>query len=138
MFNVNNPKFLELAKLDYNRLQNIYSKERQSIMRFDEIFHKFFLHSLMAFQLICVHVCIKMYSIHRWWNGCGFNNPPPKMKICPEAVYFSIAATLYEPEFSLCRMAYAKCNCIEEIIRYLFESHESIEDLKTLCQAVEK
>nr|CAD1838310.1 unnamed protein product [Ananas comosus var. bracteatus] len=105
MYNVNDPKYMELAKLDYNKLQTLYKAEIDSILK--------------------------------WWNSCGFDDPLVG-NACPRETHFAIAATLYEPEFSHSRVAYTKCNCIENTLRDLFESHESVEELKVMCLAVEK
>ncbi|ONK80942.1 uncharacterized protein A4U43_C01F23530 [Asparagus officinalis] len=65
MHNVNNPKYLELAKLEYNRLQAIHKREINYVLK--------------------------------WWNNCGLDDPFVT-RICPQEIYFSITATLYEPE----------------------------------------
>ncbi|XP_072963760.1 bifunctional levopimaradiene synthase, chloroplastic-like [Typha angustifolia] len=107
MSNVNDPKYLELAKLDYNRLQKLYKSEIDSILK--------------------------------WWNDCGILDDHLVVNVwSPEEIHFGIAATLYEPEFSACRIAYTKCNCIENALRALFEFHESTEDLSAMYQAVKK
>lgn len=80
---------------------------------------------------------MKSYICFRWWNSCGFDDPLVG-NACPRETHFAIAATLYEPEISHSRVAYTKCNCIENTLRDLFESHESVEELKVMCLAVEK
>ncbi|WOL20371.1 Bifunctional levopimaradiene synthase, chloroplastic [Canna indica] len=102
MYYVNNAKYLELAKLDYNRLQNMYKKELNCILQ--------------------------------WWSNCGVGEP----SISPEEIHFSIAATLYEPQFVRSRMAYTKCNSIENVLKDLFENHGSVNDLELMCEAVDQ
>ncbi|XP_020252773.1 bifunctional abietadiene synthase, chloroplastic-like isoform X2 [Asparagus officinalis] len=105
MHNVNNPKYLELAKLEYNRLQAIHEREINYVLK--------------------------------WWNNCGLDDPFVT-RICPQEIYFSIAATLYEPELEDCRITYTKSNCIEDIVRDMFQNHGSNQDLKLFCKAIEQ
>ncbi|XP_020249409.1 monofunctional isopimaradiene synthase, chloroplastic-like [Asparagus officinalis] len=105
MHNVNNPKYLEFAKLEYNRLQAIHKRE--------------------------INYALK------WWNNCGLDDPFVT-RICPQEIYFSITATLYEPELEDCRITYTKSNCIEDIVRDMLQNHGSIQDLKLFCQAIEQ
>ncbi|ONK64131.1 uncharacterized protein A4U43_C07F22400 [Asparagus officinalis] len=105
MHNVNNPKYLELAKLEYNRLQAIHKREINYVLK--------------------------------WWNNCGLDDPFVT-RICPQEIYFSITATLYEPELEDCRITYTKSNFIEDIVRDMFQNHGSIQDLKLFCQAIEQ
>ncbi|KAJ3692495.1 hypothetical protein LUZ60_012845 [Juncus effusus] len=105
MYNVNDPRYLELAKLDYNKLQVQYTTEINSILE--------------------------------WWNGCGFDDPLVSND-CPKETHFAISATLYEPQYAAARVAYTKCNCIENLIKDLFENHDSIDDLKLFTQAVKR
>ncbi|WOK97777.1 Bifunctional levopimaradiene synthase, chloroplastic [Canna indica] len=105
MYSVNDPKYLELAKLYYNRLQNAYKKEMNAILR--------------------------------WWNNSGLADPSIT-SISPKEIYFSIVATLYEPQFSESRMAYTKCNAIENVLKDLFQNHRSAADLKLMCEAVDQ
>ncbi|KAH7652057.1 Neoabietadiene synthase protein [Dioscorea alata] len=103
--NVNNPIYMELAKLDYNMLQSMYHKEMNFILR--------------------------------WWKICDFDESLVS-SVLPEKVYYAIAAAVYEPEYAACRSAYAKINCIENILRDLFERHEYLHELRLFCQAVEQ
>ncbi|XP_028552327.1 bifunctional levopimaradiene synthase, chloroplastic-like [Dendrobium catenatum] len=103
MYNINNSKYLELAKLECNKLQAIHTREAKSILL--------------------------------WWNSCGFNNLVVT-QLNPKEIHFSICAAIYEPEFSTSRIAYTKCNCIESILKDIFQSHESFEELKIFCQAI--
>ncbi|KAG6505051.1 hypothetical protein ZIOFF_037399 [Zingiber officinale] len=102
IYNVTNPKYLQLAKLEFNRLQAIYKKETDSIAD--------------------------------WWNSYGLE----AASLSPEQLHFAIASTLSEPEFATSRIAYTKFNSIENVLVDLFYKHESTEDLKLLCQAVEE
>ncbi|KAG6488057.1 bifunctional isopimaradiene synthase, chloroplastic-like [Zingiber officinale] len=102
IYNVTNPKYLELAKLEFNRLQAIYEKEIGSVVE--------------------------------WWNSCGLE----ATSLSPEQLHFAIASTLPEPEFARSRIAYTKSNSIENVLVDLFYKHESTEDLKNLCRAVEE
>lgn len=104
MYNVNNPKYLELAKFDYNKLQAMHKSESNSIMR--------------------------------WWDTYKINVFPTRKD--PQEIHFSIAATIFEPEYKACRIAYTKLNSTEDILEDTFNNHGSIEDLILLCQAVEK
>ncbi|ONK68136.1 uncharacterized protein A4U43_C05F7820 [Asparagus officinalis] len=105
LYNVNNPKYLELAKLDYNRLQPMYKREIKSILK--------------------------------WWTGCGLNDPFVT-RVHPKAAHLAIAATLSDPEFKECRIAYIKSTSIEDVLEDLFHKHDSISDLKLLSQAVKQ
>ncbi|XP_020523152.1 bifunctional abietadiene synthase, chloroplastic [Amborella trichopoda] len=102
---VNNKSYLELAKLDFNWLQNVY--------------------------------CGELDSVLRWWKDLGINFPVFNLRQ-PKEIYFSIAATLFEQEYSKCRLACTKCNYIEDSLEELFKSHGSIEDLNLICQGVER
>ncbi|KAJ4768065.1 Isopimaradiene synthase [Rhynchospora pubera] len=105
MYNVNDSRYLELAKLDYNRLLFLYKEE--------------------------------LTSVQEWWRICGFEESFVS-KARPRETHFGISATLYEPEFSMSRVAYTKCNCLENLIRYLFDQHQSKQELALFCQAIEK
>ncbi|KAG9443573.1 hypothetical protein H6P81_014913 [Aristolochia fimbriata] len=105
LYNINNSKYLEMAKLDYNWLLTIYRRERQ--------------------------------DINGWRKTAGFNYPFFERSTVEE-IHSSIAGTMHEPEFSECRIAYTKCNYIENIIQDLYMIHESVEDLRALSQAVAK
>ncbi|KAH0468187.1 hypothetical protein IEQ34_003220 [Dendrobium chrysotoxum] len=103
MYNINNSKYLELAKLECNKLQAIHTREAKSILL--------------------------------WWNSSGFDNPAVT-QLNPKEIHFSICAAIYEPEFSTSRIAYTKCNCIESLLKDIFQSHQSFEELKLFCQAI--
>ncbi|KAG9443575.1 hypothetical protein H6P81_014915 [Aristolochia fimbriata] len=105
LYNINNSKYLEMAKLDYNWLLTIYHRERQ--------------------------------DLHRWRKSLGFSDPFFERPTVEE-IHSSIAATMHEPEFAECRIAYTKCTYIENIIQDLYMIHESVEDLRVFSQAVAK
>ncbi|KAJ4797709.1 Isopimaradiene synthase [Rhynchospora pubera] len=105
MYNVNDSRYLELAKLDYNRLLSLYQEE--------------------------------LTSVQEWWIISGFEDSSIS-KAKPTETHFGISATLYEPEFETSRVAYTKCNCLENLISYLFDQHHSMNDLALFCQAVKK
>jgi len=73
----------------------------------------------------------------RWWERKGLDDPFVT-RASPQETYFLIAATLHEPEFKDCRIAYTKSNCIEDTLRDLFNDNRSIGDLELFCEAVEK
>ncbi|KAK8939554.1 hypothetical protein KSP40_PGU016703 [Platanthera guangdongensis] len=103
MNNINNSKYLELAKLEHNKLHAMHNREANSIIQ--------------------------------WWNSCGFDDVLVT-QLNPREIHFSISATIYEPEFSSSRIAYTKSNCLEIILRDVFQSHESIDELNLFCQAI--
>jgi Terpene synthase family, metal binding domain len=73
----------------------------------------------------------------RWWNAYGFDHHL-FVKEGPIETHFAIAATLYEPEFSVGRVAYTKLNCLENLISHIFEQHESDHDITQFSHAVDK
>ncbi|KAJ4768861.1 Isopimaradiene synthase [Rhynchospora pubera] len=76
-------------------------------------------------------------TLYRWWIISGFEDSSIS-KAKPTETHFGISATLYEPEFETSRVAYTKCNCLENLISYLFDQHHSMNDLALFCQAVKK
>nr|UKI61039.1 bifunctional levopimaradiene synthase [Oncidium hybrid cultivar] len=103
LYNINNPKNLELAKLEHNKLHAMHTSEANSILL--------------------------------WWNSSGFDDHLVS-QLNPKEIHLSICVAIYEPEFSTSRIAYTKWNCVESILRDMFQSHESIEELKLFCQAI--
>ncbi|KAK8953146.1 hypothetical protein KSP40_PGU020805 [Platanthera guangdongensis] len=103
MDKINNSKYLELAKLEHNKLHAMHSREANSIIQ--------------------------------WWNSYGFDDVL-MTQLNPREIHFSISATIYEPEFSASRIAYTKSNCLEIMLRDVFQSHESIDELNLFCQAI--
>ncbi|XP_020588789.1 bifunctional abietadiene synthase, chloroplastic-like isoform X2 [Phalaenopsis equestris] len=103
MYYINNSKYLELAKLEHNKLHAMHTREANSILT--------------------------------WWNSYGFDDPLITL-LNPKEIHLSICTSIYEEEFSASRIAYTKWNCIENILKDMFQSYESIEELKLFCQAI--
>ncbi|KAG0493539.1 hypothetical protein HPP92_004533 [Vanilla planifolia] len=102
-YNINNSKYLELAKLEYNKLQVLHKRE--------------------------------INSIQQWWKSCGFDDPKIT-QVNPQNIHFSICVTMYENKFSATRIAYTKCNSLENLLKDIFQNHESIEDLQLFSRAI--
>eukprot|EP01018_Ginkgo_biloba_P027642 Gb_00720 [translate_table: standard] len=96
LHNVSNVKYLELAKLDFNRVQSMHHKEIQ--------------------------------DIRRWWIESGFRQLNFTRDRVVE-IYFSVAASMFEPEFAACRVAFTKAACLTIIIDDLHDTYGSIDDV---------
>nr|AOG18229.1 copalyl pyrophosphate synthase-like protein [Taiwania cryptomerioides] len=101
---VSNPKYLELAKLDFNSVQCIQRKEIQ--------------------------------ELQRWWKASGL----AKLDFYPHRlveIYFAVAASMFEPEFALCRAVYTKVSIFVVILKYFLEAYAtSGQDVTLFSEAV--
>ncbi|GLJ48438.1 hypothetical protein SUGI_1022410 [Cryptomeria japonica] len=103
---VSNPKYSELAKLDFNRVQYI---QRQEIL-----------------------------ELRRWWKSCGL----AKVGFIPDRlveIYFAVAASMFEPEFAMCRVVYTKASIIVFILKYCFEAYVALaHDVALFSKAISR
>ncbi|KAH9311808.1 hypothetical protein KI387_026843, partial [Taxus chinensis] len=105
MPNASNPKYLELAKLDFNYVQAIHRSEIQ--------------------------------HIKRWYKDCNF----PQLEFTRHrevAIYWTAAAVMFEPEYSQCRLAYAKAGIMAVITDDLYDTYATLQQAKLFNQAFER
>nr|AQT03468.1 levopimaradiene synthase [Ginkgo biloba] len=102
---VTNGKYLELAKLDFNKVQSLHRAE--------------------------------LKQITRWWKACGFTHLTFTRQR-PVEIFFSASATLFEPEFAACRIAYTKSACLAVILDDLYDAHASLQDAMLFTKAVKR
>nr|WJJ50355.1 diterpene synthase 1 [Cephalotaxus harringtonia] len=105
MPNVSDQKYIELAKLDFNRVQALHGKEIQQITK--------------------------------WYADSGFMELTfPRHR--PVEAYFAAAVVMFEPEYSACRIVYAKAICIAAILDDLYDAHASFDEVKLFTEAVKR
>nr|QND75951.1 diterpene synthase [Thuja plicata] len=103
--NASNDKYLELAKLDFNRVQATHRFEIQ--------------------------------RIKRWYKDCNF----PRLDFTRHrevAVYWTSSAVMFEPQYTDCRLDYAKAGLLATITDDLYESYATLNQLKLFNEAFER
>eukprot|EP01018_Ginkgo_biloba_P005364 Gb_14808 [translate_table: standard] len=79
----------------------------------------------------------KPYTKRRLNTLSGFNDLTFTHQ-WPVEMYFSVAVSMFEPEFAACRIAYAKTSCLAVILDDLYDTHGSLDDLKLFFEAVRR
>ncbi|XP_038973816.1 bifunctional levopimaradiene synthase, chloroplastic-like isoform X1 [Phoenix dactylifera] len=96
-------KYLKLAKLDLQKLQKLYQRELE-----------------------------ELESFCRWWQRFGFDEVKCGRKRLGQS-YFVVAPTIYEPQFSSFRLAYAKGAVLITILDDLFDDKSNdLQELRRL------
>nr|QWV53992.1 kaurene synthase-like 1 [Chamaecyparis formosensis] len=105
MPNASNDKYLELAKLEFNRIQAIHRSEIQ--------------------------------HIKRWYKDCNF----PQLEFTRHrevAIYWTAAAVMPDPQYTDCRLAYAKAGIMAVITDDLYDTYATLDQAKLFNQAFER
>nr|QND75952.1 diterpene synthase [Thuja plicata] len=105
MPNASNGKYLELAKLEFNRTQAIHRSEIQ--------------------------------HIKRWYKACNF----PQLEFTRHrevAIYWTAAAVMPDPQYTDCRLAYAKAGIMAVITDDLYDTCATLEQAKLFNEAFER
>ncbi|KAH9321010.1 hypothetical protein KI387_015649 [Taxus chinensis] len=71
----------------------------------------------------------ELQQVHRWWIACDFR----KLKFTRERhieIYFAVAAGMFEPEYSDCRISFTKIGCLLVVLDDLYDKSTSHEDIK--------
>ncbi|XP_057873494.2 bifunctional levopimaradiene synthase, chloroplastic isoform X2 [Cryptomeria japonica] len=105
MPNASNEKYLEVAKLNFNRVQAIHRSEIQ--------------------------------HIKRWYKACNF----PQLEFTRHrevAIYWTAAAVMPEPQYTDCRLAYAKAGIMAVITDDLYDTYATLEQAKLFNEAFER
>ncbi|XP_057872518.2 bifunctional levopimaradiene synthase, chloroplastic-like [Cryptomeria japonica] len=100
-----NDKYLELAKLDFNRIQASHRSEIQ--------------------------------HIKRWYEDCNF----PQLDFTRHrevAVYWTSSAVMFEPQYTACRLAYAKAGILAVITDDLYDNYATLHQAKLFNEALER
>nr|ADL14246.1 pimara-8(14),15-diene synthase [Taiwania cryptomerioides] len=105
MPNASNDAYLELAKLDYNRIQAIHRSEIQ--------------------------------HIKRWYKACNF----PQLEFTRHrevAIYWTASTVMFEPQYTDCRLAYAKAGIMAVITDDLYDTYATLDQAKLFNEAFER
>nr|WJJ50357.1 diterpene synthase 3 [Cephalotaxus harringtonia] len=105
MPNASNDKYLELAKLDFNRVQAIHRSEIQ--------------------------------HIKRWYKDCNF----PQLEFTRHrevAIYWTAVAVMFEPQYTDCRLAYAKAGIMAVITDDLYDTYATLHQAKLFNEAFQR
>nr|AOG18236.1 diterpene synthase [Taiwania cryptomerioides] len=103
--NASNDKYLELAKLDFNRIQAIHRSEIQ--------------------------------HIKRWYKDCNF----PLLDFTRHrevVIYWTASAVMFEPQYTDCRLDYAKAGILSTITDDLYDTYATLHQAKLFNEAFER
>ncbi|KAH9317871.1 hypothetical protein KI387_019640, partial [Taxus chinensis] len=80
----------------------------------------------------------EIQDLHRWWKSSGLT----KLCFTPDRLvetYFAVAASMFEPEFAMCRAVYTKASLFIVILNYLYEAYAgSAHDIALFSEAVNR
>lgn len=121
---VNNNKYLEMAKLDYNHCQAIHQLEWSHIQKF-VITVLFIIFSYKMSKVIlkirkmqCIPYCFLTFQIiNRWYEHLNIEESLHKRLLWS---YYEAAASIFEPEKCSERVAWAKTSILLNTITSLF------------------
>lgn len=135
MPNVSNEKYLELAKLDFNRLQALYRQELQDIQRCC-LLH---IYISLILNLSSLPKANNIFcTVQRWWDSLGFSELGFTHRERVVEIYFSAASFLFEPEFATCRAVYTKTAIFTVILDDLYDAHGTLENVNLFTESVKR
>ena len=124
---MNNDLYLELAKLDYNNCQTLHLIEWDNIQKYNQTKALLLLKLTNCILLIFGTLILHIYSvsiIFRWCAECKLEDYGLTSRSLLMA-YFVAAASIFEPERSNERLAWAKSRSLIETVGSHFKEETS-------------
>ncbi|XP_065002377.1 monoterpene synthase 8, chloroplastic [Musa acuminata AAA Group] len=133
-----NPVLLELAKLDFNRVQIIYQRELREVSRYFELalLESCLVHSALVYEL--ANFSTNLWLSIRWWSNLGLAQRLPFSRDRLMENYFWTVGWAFEPQFARFREAQTKANCLITTIDDVYDVYGTIDELELFTDAVER
>ncbi|URD96108.1 Myrcene synthase, chloroplastic [Musa troglodytarum] len=112
-----NPVLLELAKLDFNRVQLIYQRNSEKCRA------KF---------------STNFWLLIRWWSNLGLALRLPFSRDRLVESYFWTVGWAFEPQFARFREAQTKANCLITTIDDVYDVYGTMDELELFTDAVDR
>ncbi|THU71988.1 hypothetical protein C4D60_Mb04t07360 [Musa balbisiana] len=133
-----NPVLLELAKLDFNRVQIIYQRELREVSRYFELalLESCLVHSALVYEP--AKFSTNFWLSIRWWSNLGLAQRLPFSRDRLMESYFWTVGWAFEPQFARYREAQTKAVCLLTIIDDVYDVYGNMDELELFTDAVDR
>ncbi|XP_065036565.1 monoterpene synthase 7, chloroplastic-like [Musa acuminata AAA Group] len=133
-----NPVLLELAKLDFDRVQIIYQRELREMSRYFKLalLESCLVHSALVYEP--ANFSANLWLSIRWWNNLGLAQRLPFSRDRLMENYFWTVGCAFEPQFARIREAQTKANCLITTIDDVYDVYGTIDELELFTDAVDR
>ncbi|CAL9152014.1 unnamed protein product [Musa hybrid cultivar] len=133
-----NPVLLELAKLDFNRVQSIHQRELREVSRYFELalLESCHVHSSLVHE--SANFSTNFWLSIRWWSNLGLAQRLPFSRDRLMENYFWTVRWAFEPQFARCREAQTKANCLITTTDGVYDVYGTMDELELFTDAVDR
>ncbi|CAL9152015.1 unnamed protein product [Musa hybrid cultivar] len=133
-----NPVLLELAKLDFNRVQSIQQRELREVSRYFELalLESCPVHSAVVYEP--ANFSTNFWLSISWWSNLGLAQRLPFSRDRLMESYFWTVGWAFEPQFARYREAQTKAICLITIIDDVYDVYGTIDELELFTDAVDR
>ena len=133
-----NPVLLELAKLDFNRVQSIQQRELREVSRYFELalLESCHVHSALVHEP--ANFSTNFWLSIRWWSNLGLAQRLPFSRDRLMENYFWTVGWAFEPQFARCRDAQTKANSLITTIDDVYDVYGTMDELELFTDAVDR
>ncbi|CAL9755233.1 unnamed protein product [Musa acuminata subsp. burmannicoides] len=133
-----NPVLLELAKLDFNRVQIIYQRELREVSRYFKLalLESCLVQSALVYEP--ANFSTNLWLSIRWWSNLGLAQRLPFSRDRLMENYFWTVGWAFEPQFARIREAQTKANCLITTIDDVYDVYGTIDELELFTDAVDR
>ncbi|CAL9755242.1 unnamed protein product, partial [Musa acuminata subsp. burmannicoides] len=133
-----NPVLLELAKLDFNRVQIIYQRELREVSRYFKLalLESCLVQSALVYEP--ANFSTNLWLSIRWWSNLGLAQRLPFSRDRLMENYFWTVGWAFEPQFARIREAQTKANCLITTIDNVYDVYGTIDELELFTDAVDR
>ncbi|URD95736.1 Myrcene synthase, chloroplastic [Musa troglodytarum] len=133
-----NPVLLELAKLDFNRVQLIYQRELREVSRYFELalLESCPVHSALVYEP--AKFSTNFWLLIRWWSNLGLALRLPFSRDRLVESYFWTVGWAFEPQFARFREAQTKAICMITTIDDVYDVYGTMDELELFTDAVDR
>ncbi|THU71986.1 hypothetical protein C4D60_Mb04t07340 [Musa balbisiana] len=133
-----NPVLLELAKLDFNRVQSIHQRELREVSRYFELalLESCHVHSALVHK--SANFSPNFWLSIRWWRNLGLAQ---RLRFSRDRLmenYFWTVGWAFEPQFARCSEAQTKANCLITTIDDVYDVYGTMDELELFTDAVDR
>ncbi|CAL9152007.1 unnamed protein product [Musa hybrid cultivar] len=133
-----NPVLLELAKLDFNKVQSIQQRELKEVSRYFELalLESCPGHSAVVYEP--ANFSTNLWLSISWWSNLGLAQRLPFSRDRLMENYFWTVGWAFEPQFARIREAQTKANCLITTIDDVYDVYGTIDELELFTDAVDR
>ncbi|CAL9050388.1 unnamed protein product [Musa banksii] len=133
-----NPVLLELAKLDFNRVQSIQQRELREVSRYFELalLESCPVHSAVVYEP--ANFSTNFWLSISWWSNLGLAQRLPFSRDRLMESYFWTVGWAFEPQFARYREAQTKAICLLTIIDDVYDVYGTMDELELFTDAVDR